>query len=117
MPAMRSFLVFPEDKNITICPPITSSPTLPSFKLEPVSATGHNQFLIGTYEVSDTSIIPGVQIAPENVSCTNNSARTCTQLTVRYGGDPRRLGRDSFNVTYTADNGVTREIRVNFGEC
>ena len=115
MLAIRSFLVFPEDKDITICPSITSSTTLPSFKLEPVSATGHDQFLIGTYEVSDTSIIPGVDIARENVSCTNNSARTCTQLTVRYGGDPR-LGRDFFIVTYTAANRVTRKIRVNFGE-
>ena len=115
MPAIRSFIVFPENKDITICPPITSSTTLPSFKLEPVSATGHDQFLIGSYEVSDTGI-PGVDIARENVSCTNNSARTCTQLTVRYGGDRRRLGRDSFIVTYTAANGVTREIRVNFGE-
>ena len=73
-------------------------------------------FFVGTYDVPDTAI-PGADFERENNSCTNNSAFTCSKLSLRYGGDTRPdPRRGSFTITYTGVNRVTRSIHVNFGE-
>ena len=109
---MFSSPVFPEDRDITICPVIISSRSLPSFMLEPFSGTQNDRFLLGTYDEPDTTIMEAV-IERKNSTCTNGSAM-CSKLSLRYSGVERR-DTGSFTITYTASNGVTRGIRVKFG--
>lgn len=111
---MFSSPVFPEDRDITICPAIIRSSSRPSFELEPFSGTRNDHFLLGTYDEPDTTIMGDV-IEQKNSTCTNGSAM-CSKLSLRYGGVPELRGTGLFTITYTASNGVTRRIRVKFGE-
>ena len=104
-----SFPVFPEDRDITICPAITSSPSVPSFRLQPSSP--NNQFLIGSYDVPIDSI-QGAQFDRGNNS---NPALTCSKLSLLYSSNIP-VGRGNFTVTYSASNGVMRRIHINYGE-
>ena len=108
-------IVFPEDKDITICPSIGSFSDTGStqFNLEPTSV--NNRFLVGNYIIKSDSGIQGAQFNRENGPCEDNPVFTCSKLTLVYSLNVP-VGRGTFPVTYAAANGVTRNIHINFGE-
>ena len=107
------FPVFPEDRDITICPTIVTSQATPSFRLQPNSA--NREFLNGTYVITPDNRIPGAIFDPVDDSCENNPSMICSKLSLLYQSQ-ESVGRGSIRVVYHASNGVTRIIHIDFGE-